>query len=88
MRAILANVSASWSSSFCSDPQIARTKLAWWRLELRKLFQGAAIPTFRTPEPAVDLFSHVSNYYRNRQLLMQTPASISEQAPPRLVEVA
>jgi acetyltransferase len=52
--------------------------------EARKLFQGAAIPTFRTPEPAVDLFAHVSNYYRNRQLLMQSPPSISEQAPPRL----
>jgi acetyltransferase len=52
--------------------------------EARKLFQGAAIPTFRTPEPAVDLFSHISNYYRNRQLLMQTPPSISEQSPPRL----
>ncbi len=53
-------------------------------LEARKLFQGAGIPSFRTPEPAVDLFSHISNYYRNRQLLMQTPASITEQAPPRL----
>ena len=52
--------------------------------EARKLFRGAAIPTFRTPEPAVDLFSHISNYYRNRQLLMQTPSSISDQAPPRL----
>jgi acetyltransferase len=52
--------------------------------EARKLFKGAGIPTFRTPEPAVDLFSHISNYYRNRQLLMQTPPSISEQAPPRL----
>ncbi|OHC66892.1 MAG: GNAT family N-acetyltransferase [Rhodocyclales bacterium RIFCSPLOWO2_02_FULL_63_24] len=52
--------------------------------EARKLFKGAAIPTFRTPEPAVDLFSHISNYYRNRQLLMQSPPSISEQAPPRL----
>jgi len=52
--------------------------------EARKLFKGAAIPTFRTPEPAVDLFSHISNYYRNRQLLLQTPPSISEQAPPRL----
>jgi acetyltransferase len=41
--------------------------------EARKLFKGAGIPTFRTPEPAVDLFSHISNYYRNRQLLMQTP---------------
>jgi acetyltransferase len=52
--------------------------------EARKLFEGAAIPTFKTPEPAVDLFAHVSNYYRNRQLLMQSPPSISEQAPPRL----
>jgi acetyltransferase len=41
--------------------------------EARKLFEGAAIPTFKTPEPAVDLFAHVSNYYRNRQLLMQSP---------------
>ena len=52
--------------------------------EARKLFKGAGIPTFRTPEPAVDLFSHISNYYRNRQLLMQTPPSLSETAPPRL----
>ena len=52
--------------------------------EARKLFKGAGIPTFRTPEPAVDLFSHISNYYRNRQLLMQTPPAVSEQAPPRL----
>lgn len=52
--------------------------------EARLLFQGAGIPTFRTPEPAVDLFSHISRYYLNRQLLMQTPPSISEHAPPRL----
>jgi len=55
-------------------------------IEARNLFRGAAIPSFRTPEPAVDLFSHISNYYRNRQLLMQTPPAISgsEQAQPRL----
>ncbi|MCK9387653.1 MAG: GNAT family N-acetyltransferase [Sulfuritalea sp.] len=52
--------------------------------EARKLFRGAGIPTFRTPEPAVDLFSQISNYYGNRQLLMQTPPAVSEQAPPRL----
>jgi acetyltransferase len=50
--------------------------------EARKLFQGAGIPTFRTPEPAVELFSHISNYYRNQKLLMQTPPSMSDQAPP------
>jgi acetyltransferase len=52
--------------------------------EARKLFKGAGIPTFRTPEPAVELFSHISNYYRNQQLLMQAPAAISNQTPPRL----
>ncbi|MEW6164330.1 MAG: bifunctional acetate--CoA ligase family protein/GNAT family N-acetyltransferase [Pseudomonadota bacterium] len=52
--------------------------------EARMLFKGAGIPTFRTPEPAVELFSHISNYYRNQQLLMQAPASIADHVPPRL----
>jgi acetyltransferase len=53
--------------------------------EARLLFKGAGIPTFRTPEPAVELFSHISAYYRNQQLLMQAPASISShRAAPRL----
>ena len=52
--------------------------------EARLLFKGAGIPSFRTPEPAVELFSHISNYYRNQQLLMQAPASISNQVAPRL----
>jgi acetyltransferase len=52
--------------------------------EARLLFKGAGIPSFRTPEPAVELFSHISNYYRNQRLLMETPASISDHVPPRL----
>jgi len=52
--------------------------------EARMLFKGAGIPSFRTPEPAVELFSHISAYYRNQKLLMQTPASISDHVPPRL----
>jgi acetyltransferase len=52
--------------------------------EARLLFQGAGIPSFRTPDPAVELFSHISAYYRNQKLLMQTPSSISESSPPRL----
>ena len=52
--------------------------------EARLLFKGAGIPTFRTPEPAVDLFSHISNYYRNQRLLMETPPSIADHVPPRL----
>jgi acetyltransferase len=52
--------------------------------EARLLFKGAGIPSFSTPEPAVELFSHISNYYRNQQLLMQAPASISNPVAPRL----
>ncbi|CAI10025.1 Acyl-CoA synthetase (ADP forming) [Aromatoleum aromaticum EbN1] len=48
----------------------------------RKTFEAAGIPTFRTPEPAVELFSHLSAYYRNQKLLMQTPASLSHLNPP------
>jgi len=48
----------------------------------RKAFEAAGIPTFRTPEPAVELFSHLSAYYRNQKLLMQTPASLSHLNPP------
>ncbi|MCB1960270.1 MAG: GNAT family N-acetyltransferase, partial [Rhodocyclaceae bacterium] len=50
----------------------------------RKLFEAAGIPTFRTPEPAVELFSHISNYYRNQKLLAQTPASLTELNPPSI----
>ena len=52
--------------------------------EARGLFQAAGIPSFRTPEPAVELFSHISAYYRAQKLLLQTPSSISEQTPPRI----
>lgn len=52
--------------------------------EARLLFKGAGIPSFHTPEPAVQLFSHISSYYRNQKLLMQTPASLSDSVPPRL----
>ncbi|MCX7896620.1 MAG: bifunctional acetate--CoA ligase family protein/GNAT family N-acetyltransferase [Rhodocyclaceae bacterium] len=51
--------------------------------EARLLFRGAGIPTFRTPEPAVELFSQISAYYRNQQLLMQTPAAVADHLPPR-----
>ncbi|TVO53343.1 bifunctional acetate--CoA ligase family protein/GNAT family N-acetyltransferase [Denitromonas halophila] len=52
--------------------------------EARKLFEAAGIPTFRTPEPAVELFSHISAYYRNQKLLAQTPASLSQSNPPSI----
>ena len=48
----------------------------------RKIFGDAGIPTFRTPEPAGELVSHLSAYYRNQKLLRQAPASLTEHNPP------
>lgn len=48
----------------------------------RELFVAAGIPSFRTPEPAIDLFSQISAYYQNQKLLTQVPAPLSDLEPP------
>ena len=50
--------------------------------ESRKLFAHAKKPNFRTPEPAVEVFSYLSDYYQNQKLLMQMPEPLSHQLPP------
>ena len=52
--------------------------------EARQKFSAGGIPHFRTPEPAVELFSHISAYYQNQKLLMQTPSSLSHLSPPSI----
>ena len=52
--------------------------------EARNLFLEAHMPTFSTPEPAVDLFSHITNFYLAQQLSLQVAAPVSDQSPPRL----
>jgi len=42
----------------------------------------ALLPTFRTPEAAVDAFNSIASFYRNQQLLQQTPPPLSELAAP------
>ncbi len=37
----------------------------------------AGIPSFHTPEAAVEAFSYLTSYYRNQQLLLQTPGPLS-----------
>lgn len=54
----------------------------------RALFEAAHIPTFRSPEPAVELFHHISSYYRNQQLLRHAPASLAQDLDPPSVESA
>jgi acetyltransferase len=50
--------------------------------ESRALFHACSIPSFRTPETAVEMFANVSAFYRNQQMLMQTPGPLGEHAPP------
>jgi len=48
----------------------------------RDAFALARKPHFRTPEPAVEVFSHLSAYYRNQKLLMQMPGPFSHHVEP------
>ena len=40
------------------------------------------LPAFRTPEAAVDAFTSIASFYRNQQLLQQTPPPLSHLADP------
>jgi acetyltransferase len=48
----------------------------------RELFNHAKKPSFRTPEPAVEVFSFLSKYYQNQKLLMQVPGPLSHHIEP------
>ena len=46
--------------------------------EGRVALADARLPSFRTPEAAVDAFNSIASFYRNQQLLQQTPPPLSE----------
>lgn len=48
----------------------------------RKRFADAGIPVFRTPDPAVEMFAHLSAFYRNQQTLLQVPGPLAMRTPP------
>ena len=52
--------------------------------DARKLFSKAKKPYFRTPEPAVEVFAHLSDYYRNQRLLMQVPGPLFSHVEPNI----
>jgi len=65
----------------------AKPLIACWMGEAsviagRKLLQGASIPVFRTPDPAVEMFAHLAAFYRNQRTLLQTPGPLAHQAAP------
>lgn len=60
----------------------------------REAFIHAKVPTFRTPEGAVEAFSYMTAYYRNQRLLEQTADAHTDLTPgdvefaTRLIETA
>ena len=48
----------------------------------RNTLLAANIPTFRTPEAAVDAFGNIASFYANQQLLQQTPPPLSSLKQP------
>ncbi|MGA0024642.1 MAG: GNAT family N-acetyltransferase [Burkholderiales bacterium] len=69
--------------------QSAKPVLTCWMgqaqvAEGRRLLAAAGMPVFRTPEPAVEMFAHVSSFYRNQRALLQTPGPLAMQAAPDL----
>ena len=45
--------------------------------EARHLFASRKIPSYDTPEQAIQAFRHLGRYRRNQQLLMETPPDVS-----------
>ena len=65
-------------------PGIRNSKpiLACWMGDIqvaegRQILRDASVPTFHTPEAAVEAFSYLVNYYRNQKLLLETPGPLS-----------
>jgi acetyltransferase len=48
----------------------------------RRTLDKGGIPVFSTPDPAVELFFHLSAFYRNQQLLLEVPAPLTQEEPP------
>jgi len=53
-------------------------------ISARQALREAGIPVFRTPEPAVEMFAHLSSFYRNQQALLQVPGPLSHTLAPDL----
>ncbi|MCW8987454.1 MAG: bifunctional acetate--CoA ligase family protein/GNAT family N-acetyltransferase, partial [Gammaproteobacteria bacterium] len=51
----------------------------------RELFIQHQIPTFTTPETAVEAFGYLVDYYHNQQLLLQVPAPLARHSEPDII---
>ncbi|MBC7499064.1 MAG: bifunctional acetate--CoA ligase family protein/GNAT family N-acetyltransferase [Herminiimonas sp.] len=71
------------------QPTLGKPLITCWMggdlvAEGRVILNNAAIPTFRTPEAAVDAFGNIAAFHENQQLLLQTPPPLSPLPKPDL----
>jgi acetyltransferase len=76
-----ANAVAQWATR-STKPLLAAWMGEKQVLDGRAVLRRARIPVFRTPEPAVEMFAHLSSFYRNQRMLLQTPGPLSQQGIP------
>jgi len=50
--------------------------------EARDKLVAAGMPTFNTPETALEAFSYLTAHYQNQKLLLQTPGTMSQHEAP------
>ncbi|MDR2852986.1 MAG: bifunctional acetate--CoA ligase family protein/GNAT family N-acetyltransferase [Burkholderiaceae bacterium] len=70
-----------------AKPKISKPLVACWMGDAtvgpaRRKLVDAQIPSFRTPEAAVDAFGKIASFYQNQQLLQQMPPPLSPLAAP------
>jgi acetyltransferase len=63
-------------------PSLSKPVIACWMGETRaaatrRAVNDAGMPVFRLPEAAVDAFANIAQFYRNQQLLLQTPPPLT-----------
>lgn len=64
-------------------PSIGKLVITCWMgdeqvVAARAVLNQASIPTFRTPEAAVEAFDMAASFHQNQQLLLQTPSPLSK----------
>ncbi|MDR3480181.1 MAG: bifunctional acetate--CoA ligase family protein/GNAT family N-acetyltransferase [Burkholderiaceae bacterium] len=69
------------------QPSVGKPLITCWMGEDevsagRHILNAAAIPTFRTPEAAVDAFNNIASFHQNQQMLHQVPPPLSQLAKP------
>lgn len=71
------------------QPTVGKPMITCWMGDeeiaaARVILNNASIPTFRTPEAAVDAFNNILSFHKNQQLLRQVPSPLSPLPKPDL----